>query len=112
MKEGIEGKGVLSPLRSLEKCNLMCQFFNFYIEFIACVVSPIRIDIKKAGLFSTFVFIFLITDINECMNTTTCHEDAYCNNTMGSFNCTCHPGYYGDGQTNCTGSLFIYNTFT
>ena len=29
-----------------------------------------------------------------------CDANAYCNNTKGGYNCTCHPGYYGDG-TNC-----------
>ena len=81
----------------------MCQLLNVFIEFIACLVSTIRIDIKKAGFFSTLVIILLITDTNECMNATTCHENAYCNNTMGSFNCTCNPGYSGDGKNNCTG---------
>ena len=29
-----------------------------------------------------------------------CDANAYCNNTKGGYNCTCHPGYYGDGK-NC-----------
>ena len=37
-------------------------------------------------------------DINECAKGThTCSADAVCNNTNGSYNCTCNPGYYGDG---------------
>ena len=54
-------------------------------------------------VYYSFVPVFLNTDIDECMNATTCHKDAYCNNTKGSFNCTCHPGYSGDGKNNCTG---------
>ncbi|XP_022797968.1 antigen WC1.1-like [Stylophora pistillata] len=40
-------------------------------------------------------------DIDECamsaMNT--CHRKASCINTQGSYNCTCNPGYTGDGLT-------------
>ncbi|CAH3111620.1 unnamed protein product [Porites lobata] len=42
-------------------------------------------------------------DIDECAKNTrgdTCDANAYCNNTKGGYNCTCHPGYYGDGK-NC-----------
>ncbi|CAH3188012.1 unnamed protein product, partial [Porites lobata] len=40
-------------------------------------------------------------DIDECAkNTHYCGANAYCNNTKGGYNCTCHPGYYGDGK-NC-----------
>ena len=40
-------------------------------------------------------------DIDECAkNTHECGANAYCSNTKGGYNCTCHPGYYGDGK-NC-----------
>ena len=29
---------------------------------------------------------------------TNCSADAVCNNTKGSYNCTCKEGYYGDGN--------------
>ena len=45
---------------------------------------------------------FVALDIDECkMNTDNCHEDAFCTNKIGSFNCTCNPGYQGNG-TSCT----------
>lgn len=33
-----------------------------------------------------------------------CHADANCTNTKGSFYCTCHVGYSGDGIM-CAGKL-------
>ncbi|KAM7452440.1 hypothetical protein ABFA07_000115 [Porites harrisoni] len=43
-------------------------------------------------------------DINECKEGThNCSSNAVCNNTKGSYNCTCKPGYEGDGN-NCTAS--------
>ena len=49
----------------------------------------------------------LISDIDECVVDThhNCSSDAFCNNTHGSFNCTCKLGFTGDGE-NCTGSIF------
>lgn len=57
-------------------------------------------------------FIVLITDVNECVPDempkeydhleNNCHLDANCTNTKGSFHCTCHLGYSGDGVS-CVG---------
>ena len=45
------------------------------------------------------------TDIDECVATPgKCHNEAACNNTHGSYVCTCKPGYIGDGL-NCTGTV-------
>ena len=44
-------------------------------------------------------------DIDECnAANNSCHENAWCNNTQGSFSCSCKPGYEGDGY-NCTGKI-------
>ena len=45
-------------------------------------------------------------DIDECLNQP-CHGNATCNNTDGSFLCTCDLGYFGDGL-NCSGMGKIY----
>ena len=45
--------------------------------------------------------LFSISDVDECHNNT-CHSNATCNNTLGSFLCTCKNGFTGDGR-DCTG---------
>ena len=44
-------------------------------------------------------------DINECeTGKHHCDSNAFCNNTKGSYICTCKPGYTGNG-VNCTGKI-------
>ncbi|XP_078349730.1 uncharacterized protein LOC144634592 [Oculina patagonica] len=63
------------------------------------------------------------SDIDECaVGTHSCSVDAACNNTEGSYNCTCKSGYYGDGHDcedidecateghNCSAPKSCYNT--
>ena len=39
-----------------------------------------------------------VTDVNECaVGTNDCNVNASCTNTEGSFTCTCHKEFYGDG---------------
>ncbi len=45
-------------------------------------------------------------DENECKYRP-CDVFAHCTNTLGSFFCTCFPGYKGDGFS-CTGNDFYY----
>lgn len=49
-----------------------------------------------------------ISDINECHhNTSTCHSNAECSNSIGSYNCNCDTGFIGNGM-NCKGILSLY----
>jgi len=44
-------------------------------------------------------------DINECLtNNGGCDINANCSNTIGSFECYCKPGYYGNGLS-CIGNF-------
>ena len=52
--------------------------------------------------------IFLFLDFDECAaNFDNCDPNAYCNNTVGSFNCTCNSGYTGNGTT-CNGKYDLF----
>ena len=59
---------------------------------------------KHCGLFRpdcTKFHSLACTDVDECdINHGGCSPHAHCTNTEGSFNCTCRPGFQGDG-INC-----------
>ena len=57
------------------------------------------------GLFrSEISFIAFFLDIDECLRGLhNCSLNAYCNNTKGSYNCTCKPGFTGNGRE-CKGN--------
>ena len=50
---------------------------------------------------------FLIADKNECeTGKHKCDANATCENTEGSYVCTCKPGYFGNG-VKCTPSQYL-----
>ena len=52
--------------------------------------------------------LIVVSDMDECTNGThTCDINAVCNNTRGSYYCTCKDGFYGDG-INCAGN-YLHN---
>ena len=60
------------------------------------------------------MFLLVLIDVDECFPdqisaeykhlSHNCHVDANCSSTKGSFSCTCHTGYSGDGVT-CIGKM-------
>ena len=57
-------------------------------------------------LFSFICLFFFSLDINECVRELyKCSSDAFCNNTKGSYNCTCKPGFTGNGRE-CKGTEY------
>ena len=49
--------------------------------------------------------IYYFADINECeTGKHHCDSNAFCNNTKGSYSCTCKPEFTGNG-VNCTGKI-------
>ena len=65
------------------------------------------------------IFKHFISDLDECqMSTHNCSDNATCIDTEGSFNCSCKPGYRGNGY-NCSGAclpslcyfFFSFNDF-
>ena len=51
-----------------------------------------------------------IADIDECSSGHTCDSSASCQNTDGSYICTCDSGYIGDGHT-CRGMNLLTSKF-
>ena len=48
----------------------------------------------------------ILADVNECTDLSTCHHNATCTNTIGSFECSCNSGFSGDGTIDCDGKFF------
>ena len=54
---------------------------------------------------------YFVLDIEECATEKdNCHADANCTNTKGSFFCTCHTGFSGDGVM-CIGMQLTFVKF-
>ena len=54
--------------------------------------------IQIGGILNIFV-LYNCLDINECTKgSATCHTNADCTNTDGSYTCMCKAGYTGDGS--------------
>ena len=58
-----------------------------------------------------FIILMNFSDLDECdFNASTCHSNARCSNTIGSYHCNCDTGFIGDGF-NCTGNVHeLYKT--
>ena len=96
---------LLHPIWCLKKKMLDKSYFLirhkswFHVKFCRpCVYSNV-----------TIAFFSPLLDINECStNAHNCDANAFCSNSEGSYNCTCRPGYNGNG-TSCTGKSYHYH---
>ena len=83
-------------LYGLHKRQTIVQLLHTFIPFSKWYVLLFPFLCKFMFLFS-----FFSLDINEC-SSNPCHQNATCQNTIGSFVCTCDDGYTGNG-TDCQG---------
>jgi len=68
---------------------------------------PDNSDYIFIQLLSSYI-VFGFIDIDECeTEMDDCHVNATCNNTFGSFECTCDAGFGGNG-VNCTSKSDLY----
>ena len=80
-----------------------CEKGFYFVEKVSAKVLVEQVD---EG--TTLNNKWLSIDINECKEGLDgCHVNAICNNTEGSYNCTCKPGFIGDGQNSCRGKVVI-----
>ena len=47
--------------------------------------------------FKNYAMHFSFLDLNECDLSAMCHNGGTCHNTHGGYNCSCLPGFAGDG---------------
>jgi hypothetical protein len=72
---------------------------NFFSMHISASFSLPLLPPSLILMLPTIIGYF--TGINQCMGPNNCSKDAYCNNTIGGYNCTCKPGFGGNG-VNCS----------
>ena len=81
----------------------MIYFSNPYVYAIAYMRTSHTAK-KKYFYISTHETRFL--DENECKGVKrACHTNASCQNTLGSFSCSCNQGFTGNG-TDCQGTIY------
>ena len=84
--------------RNPRKFDVVKHLLNYTSHIIQKEQIPI-IFIYDICFFSDYL------DIDECSGGQhTCHSQAYCTNSAGSYSCTCNSGYSGNGRS-CSGNI-------
>ena len=75
-------------------------------------LTSVLIEKIYANLF-IYLFAYFYPDLDECQAfPNSCHLNAECVNTQGSYSCRCRPGYQGNGL-NCTCEFsFLFSFYT
>ena len=95
----------LLNLISRRCCRFGHFFFSlFYYIYIYTYIHIFFFHSPSYNHGGTYHFVNFIADINECAQDThnRSRDNATCTNTEGLFNCSCDPGFSGDGH-NCAG---------
>ena len=89
--------GILSPEPRSPKPLWNPDMINNYIILVT-ILTTCLFRQNKFNIYFNYH-----SDADECLNNShNCSENATCTNTEGSFNCSCKPGYIGNGH-NCSG---------
>ena len=78
-------------------------FISSYSRLLFKVLQSMNVAVYQLNV----AHFLIILDVDECVeNLHNCGSNAVCNNSPGSYNCTCSPGYHGDGR-NCRRNYFL-----
>ena len=102
----------LNNCSSLAKCNNTIGSYEcvckegysgsgFECDGISCLFKH-HIPLISLLYYFYFLFRLINLDIDECLATNQCNIKANCSNLVGSYNCSCLPGYSGNGYE-CSG---------
>jgi len=83
-------------------------YFCIFISICLCDDFSAKPTLKDISYVQNKVFktISNFSDIDECQEglSDRCDPNSVCSNTIGGYECTCRPGYSGDGSV-CHGEL-------
>ena len=80
-------------------CNGMIMLLGLEASFSAISWYIVQISSRLLCIISKPLCSFF-PDVNECENgNNSCHDNANCTNTIGSYTCSCNTGFSGDGIT-------------